>query len=478
MSSSPISIIVAQDRPSVQVQCEPKVIFVQYRARTGAKGADGVTPDLTDPGVIEDIMLGLTGQITTSQLHQDLLTRINKIDLGANSLESQAALLAYAQEQLNLSLGTVANRLTEAEGSISDIDSQLITLGSDLSTLDGTVSGNAAIVDLLETRVTASENNIQSQAISVEGLGARVDVAELNVAGQAGIVNTLVTDVSYIDGELVAVASSVSTLSSQVGTNTSAIQTNATAIATLDGKVSAEYTIKLNVNNKITGFGLFASEDEPSLFEIVADRFAITNQYNTSIIPFIVDGNNVYIKSAFIADASITSAKIGTAQIKTANIENAAITNAKIGNAEVDTLKIAGNAVTVPLVASFGYNYSAYGPGMYTLISVPYTIESSAVGQPLFITASIDWTNADEGYTGGARVIEAYIDGFGGALGYPAMIFVYSDYSVGLAGTLTFSRYCIPTVATTIYIQLRVYVPADTYFTPVYATVYAVLAKR
>ena len=415
MSSSPVSIIVAQDRPSVQVQCEPQVIFVQYRARTGARGADGVTPDLTDPGVIEEIMEGLTAQITASQLHQSLLTRINKIDLGANSLESQADLLAYAQEQLNLSLGTVANRLTEAEGSISDIDSQLITLGSDLSTLDGTVSGNAAIVDLLETRVTVSENNIQSQAISVEGLGARVDVAELNVAGQAGIVNTLVADVSYIDGQLTAVSSSVSTLSSQVGSNTSAIQTNATAIATLDGEVSAEYTVKLNVNNKIAGFGLFASNAEPSLFEVVADRFAITNQDNTGVIPFIVDGNNVYIKSAFIADASITSAKIGNAQIKTANIENAAITNAKIasldvsklyagtakiataliGDAQVQTLQIAGNAVTVPLETAL--SSVVYGNGSFSNVMVLYV--PLAVSGKIMAIAALDQDYSNAQYT-------------------------------------------------------------------------------
>lgn len=437
MSSSPVSIIVAQDRPSVQVQCEPQVIFVQYRARTGARGTDGVTPDLTDPGVIGDITAGLTAQITASQLHQSLLTRINKIDLGANSLESQAALLAYAQEQLNLSLGTVANRLTEAEGSISDIDSQLITLGSDLSTLDGTVSGNAAIVGLLETRVTVSENDIQSQAISVEGLGARVDVAELNVAGQAGIVNTLVADVSYIDGELTAISSSVSTLSSQVGSNSAAIQTNATAIATLDGEVSAEYTVKLNVNNKIAGFGLFASAAEPSLFEIIADRFAITNQYNTGVIPFIVDGNNVYIKTALIADASITSAQIGNAQIKTANIENAAITNAKIavaaidsakiqdaaitnakiGDAEIGTLKIAGNAVTIPQAWQATPETSDQ-TGSRTLITGYVNVPAAAVGQPFAMHIVTTHTEVSQGLStllfevyqpGGSRIVSASI---------------------------------------------------------------------
>lgn len=366
MSSSPISIIVAQDRPSVQVQCEPQVIFVSYRVRKGDPGIDGVTPDFSDPDTIADMLDALTAEITASQLHQDLLTRINKIDLGANSLESQAALLTYGLDQINESVGVVSSRLASAEGSISDIDSQLTIIGSDLSNIDGTITGNAAIVDLLETRVTVNENDIVSQAISIEGLGARVDVAELGISGQAGIVNTLVTDVSYIDGNLAALSSSVSTLSSQVGSNSSAIQTNATAIATLDGEVSAEYTVKLNVNNKIAGFGLFASAAAPSLFEIIADKFAITNQYNTGVIPFIVDGSNVYIQKVFIKDA------------------------------DIDTLKIAGNAVTIPIALS--YPGTLVGSGTSTYTTIMNTTVSMAYPGKIFASVALNQDYTAENY--------------------------------------------------------------------------------
>ncbi|AWG34026.1 hypothetical protein [Alcaligenes aquatilis] len=67
--------------------------------------------------------------------------------------------------------------------------------------------------------------------------------------------------------------------------------------------------------------------------------------------------NNAIVTTAKIADGAISRAKIQTAAIGEAQIDNAvitsgkirdaAITRAKIGHAEVDTLRIAGNAVTI-----------------------------------------------------------------------------------------------------------------------------------
>lgn len=67
--------------------------------------------------------------------------------------------------------------------------------------------------------------------------------------------------------------------------------------------------------------------------------------------------NNAIVTTAKIADGAISRAKIQTAAIGEAQIDNAvitsgkirdaAITRAKIGHAEVDTLRIAGNSVTI-----------------------------------------------------------------------------------------------------------------------------------
>lgn len=152
--------------------------------------------------------------------------------------------------------------------------------------------------------------------------------------------------------------------------------------------LSAQYTLRLNVNGYVSGFGAY-NNGITSDFAIVADRFWIASPNSVGKVkPFIVQGNSVYIDNAMIREASIQAAQIGsvsfgkivdgsgnpitvfgggikaqyiqtdqvwasfadlnTAVIKSAHIRNAAIGSAHIQDLAVDTLKIAGNAVTVP----------------------------------------------------------------------------------------------------------------------------------
>ncbi|MGP9826903.1 phage tail tip fiber protein [Ectopseudomonas khazarica] len=170
------------------------------------------------------------------------------------------------------------------------------------------------------------------------------------------------------------------------------IERNETAISqqqvVIQG-LSALYTLKLNVNGYISGFGAY-NDGRTADFAVLADRFWIARPgvAASAVKPFMVVDGKVYIDSAFIREASIQEGQLGpitfgkifdpagrpvtsvggklkadyievdellaavlradTAFIRNAHIQDAAITNAKIGNLEVDTLKIAGNAVTIP----------------------------------------------------------------------------------------------------------------------------------
>lgn len=160
--------------------------------------------------------------------------------------------------------------------------------------------------------------------------------------------------------------------------------------------LSAQYTLRLNVNGYVAGFGLY-NNGVTSDFAVQADRFWIAPPGSYSKIkPFIVQNGTVYIDTAMIREASIQQGKIGpisfgkitdaqgnpvtnvggklkatsietdqlwtaiataqTAFIGTASIGYGAIKAANIGDLEVNTLKIAGNAVTVP---SFAQAWSA-----------------------------------------------------------------------------------------------------------------------
>jgi len=209
--------------------------------------------------------------------------------------------------------------------------SGLSTLKTSVTTLDGKVKTTAERVDGIYVQVNPPLQGDDSalmgseaayigvwstQSALIEGdlvQGQKTEAVEVKVAATAAAVAAEQT--ARISGEG-ALASSIETLKTSVGGNTLAIQTNATAIQTVDGKVTANWTVRLQYEAatglyKYAGIGL-GLENGPgglqSQFIIDADRFAIGQ---AGIVPFAVQGGQTFIKSAFIQDGTITNAKIG-----------------------------------------------------------------------------------------------------------------------------------------------------------------------
>jgi hypothetical protein len=165
-----------------------------------------------------------------------------------------------------------------------------------------------------------------------------------------------------------AISSQTNTIAARLnngGDIYSAIQTEATTRANADGALQAQYTVKVDTNGYVSGFGLASTSTgatPTSDFIVRADRFSIAaptgpNSGITPSIPFIVNTSattingvnvpaGVYIKDGFIQNGTITTAKIGDAAIDTAKIADAAIVEAKIGAASISTAKIKDAAIT------------------------------------------------------------------------------------------------------------------------------------
>lgn len=116
-----------------------------------------------------------------------------------------------------------------------------------------------------------------------------------------------------------AVAQTLDQVQASVANNTAAVQQTSTALANLDGKLSAQYGVKVAINQNgqqyIAGMQLGIQGDGQTtqsyaLFN--ADTFAIYNGVSANnALPFVVQGGQVFIRDAFIADGAITNAKIG-----------------------------------------------------------------------------------------------------------------------------------------------------------------------
>lgn len=233
-------------------------------------------------------------------------------------------------------------RITTAEGTISAHSTSISTLQSGLSAAEGDISANAVWIAGVEATVTQQGNSITSITTSLNSLSAQVNDANTGLNTKAAI--------TYVDqavaNETSARTTAINQLSATVNDNTAAIETKAdTSVVTdLSGQVTsinAQYTIKVDANGVIAGIGLM-TDGNTSQVGILADRFYIAHPgaQGANLIPFVVDGNNVFISNASIKNATITVAKIQDAFLDNLTADKGTLAQARIQQGDIFNLTI------------------------------------------------------------------------------------------------------------------------------------------
>lgn len=192
------------------------------------------------------------------------------------------------------------------------------------------VTAQATAISTLDTKVTNVEGVVTAQATRLDGIYVQVNPVQAgDTTGYAGSTGSLVGVWSEQSARIedgVATGQKIDTVQAQVEDTTNSlnktsatVQQTSTAVAALDGKVSASWSVKLQVNSQgqyvAAGVGL-GIENGPaglqSTFLVSADKFAVVNGVNgVESTPFVVNSGQVFIKDAFIANGSITMLKIG-----------------------------------------------------------------------------------------------------------------------------------------------------------------------
>lgn len=177
----------------------------------------------------------------------------------------------------------------------------------------------ASRIDTVEaTMITTGEvNTIVNAAVSTEAtaranadsaLAGRLDTVEATYITN-GDMNTAIT--AAVSAEALVRANADSALAGQITTVTARLdgaggpgvtieQAFVATASSIDG-LEGQYTLRINNNGRISGFGL-ASGVGGSEFAILADRFIVTdpNNNSTTAYPFQVVGGAVYIRKALI----------------------------------------------------------------------------------------------------------------------------------------------------------------------------------
>lgn len=332
--------------------------FIQYyRARTVDKlGNESAWTDWVEGQSSSDAQAALdvlAGQISKTQLAQDLKTQIDLIDVNelAISAETQARIdqilaLNNDFQEFGVAVEQSITTLQDATGAQAEkID--VIIADYQPEFFDKTKYLSSTAEQWTYAKSVARDNYALSQ--KTELVSAKVDV---NDAKYTREITTLATDTEAITKDVQQISAKTadnaalirdesiarSDQYSALSQRTNTLQTTATdannrsktnyasiqqQFQSING-LYAQYTLKVDVNGRISGFGL-ASSNVASAFAINADRFYIVSPddpnygdlgfvYNagTSADPEtgVVMPKGLYLKAAFIKEASISTLKI------------------------------------------------------------------------------------------------------------------------------------------------------------------------
>ncbi|WP_460128262.1 TipJ family phage tail tip protein [Pseudomonas sp. S3_A09] len=303
----------------------------------------------------------IAGQVGRTELGQDILDEIDKIPGLQDRINALDGLKGYDKDATYLKGQMVVEggRIYQAVQSVpintpppnatywldvgqsvetaNGLAQQVSTNTADITKLDGVVTAQASSLQVLQAayRDDTGEGEL---ADALQGFNAKASFAQevktqatknaamvqrtTELAAEVGDVSGSVTDLeSVVVNDRQATAQAIQQIGVQIGDNSADIQTVSQAQASTDGKLSTMWSVKMQLNQNgqyvAAGIGLGIENVDGQLqsqFLVSADRFAVVNNINGILSsPFAVVNGQVFMRSAFIQDGSITMLKIGEA---------------------------------------------------------------------------------------------------------------------------------------------------------------------
>ncbi|KIQ08381.1 host specificity protein [Pseudomonas simiae] len=303
----------------------------------------------------------IAGQVGRTQLGPDILDEIDKIPGLQDQINALDGLKGYDKDATYLKgqMAVEGGRIYQAAQAVpintpppnatywldvgqsvetaSGLAQQVFTNTADITELDGVVTAQASSLQALRStyRDDTGEGDL---ADALQGYNASASFAQ-EVKTQATKNSAMVQRTTELTAEVGSVSGSVAALESvvatdrqvtaqaiqqigvKIGENSANIQTVSQAQADTTGKLATMWSVKMQLNQNgqyvAAGIGLGIENVDGQLqsqFLVSADRFAVVNNINGNLSsPFAVVNGQVFMRSAFIQDGSITMLKIGEA---------------------------------------------------------------------------------------------------------------------------------------------------------------------
>lgn len=234
----------------------------------------------------------------------------------------------------------IATETQARSEAISSVNASIITLDSkvtsnvtriDKAIADETQARTDAISNLNSTLTSTINSKVSevSTALSTHEASSAEKFSQISASFDS--VNSSITEWSQAMATAdEALSSKIDQLTVTVNGNTTAIETTSNALTDFKGNVDASWSIKIATDNNgikyATGMSLGltgSGTNVQSQCIFLVDRFVLMTAANgTYQTPFYVTNGAMYVREAFIKDASIGTAKIADAAITMAKIVN------------------------------------------------------------------------------------------------------------------------------------------------------------
>lgn len=287
---------------------------------------------------------------SVSTLDSKVTSNVTRID---KAIADETKARTDAISGVNASISTLesnteseVNRLDQAIADETSARTQAISgVNASISTLDSKVTSNVTRIDKaiadetkartdaissLNSSLTSTINSKVSEvstALSTHEASSAEKFSQISASFEA--VNSSITEWSQtMTTADEALSTKIDQLTVTVNGNTTAIETTSEALTDFKGNVDASWSIKIATDNNgmkyATGMSLGltgSGTNVQSQCIFLVDRFVLMTAANgTYQTPFYVTNGAMYVREAFIKDASIGTAKIADAAITTAKI--------------------------------------------------------------------------------------------------------------------------------------------------------------
>jgi len=204
--------------------------------------------------------------------------------------------LRLEMDDYNDQIGALDARITEANDIILDgVDARVTRTEEVLliteQVLDGQITAVSGQVTSLMEVTTDLDENIGIQA-------RRIDQLSITVGENEGAITSLQSVTYYNSGQISIHAQDITNLRIVTDGHTGDLTVLNELTADIDGMLRAVHEVKIDINGRVTGYGLVATEERTD-FVIVADSFGIAppSIINVSSLPATGIAGNIYRKN-------------------------------------------------------------------------------------------------------------------------------------------------------------------------------------